>query len=52
MNELLRLWFALLVAIALAAWAEEIDSGGVKIHYLVEGRGEPVILILGFLATH
>jgi pimeloyl-ACP methyl ester carboxylesterase len=30
--------------------AEErsFDSGGVKIHYLVEGRGEPVLLIHGF----
>jgi pimeloyl-ACP methyl ester carboxylesterase len=24
------------------------DSGGVKIHYLVEGKGEPVLLIHGF----
>jgi pimeloyl-ACP methyl ester carboxylesterase len=30
--------------------AEEgsFDSGGVKIHYLVQGRGEPVLLIHGF----
>jgi pimeloyl-ACP methyl ester carboxylesterase len=47
------------IALALACWllvlpgrgrAEEgyFDSGGVKIHYLVEGRGEPVLLIHGF----
>ena len=26
------------------------DSGGVKIHYIVEGQGEPVVLIHGFTA--
>ena len=51
MNKLLQLWFALLVTLAPAAWAEEFDSGGVKIHYLVEGTGEPVILIHGLLAN-
>ena len=51
MNKLLQLWFALLVALAPAAWAEEFDSGGVKIHYLVEGKGEPVILIHGLMAN-
>jgi len=51
MNMALQLWFALLVAVASAAWAEEFDSGGVKIHYLVEGRGEPVVLIHGLLAS-
>ena len=51
MNKLLQLWFALLATMAPAAWAEEFDSGGVKIHYLVEGTGEPVILIHGLLAN-
>jgi len=27
------------------------DSGGVKIHYIVEGKGEPVILVHGFAAN-
>ncbi len=27
------------------------DSGGVKIHYIVEGQGEPVILIHGYAAS-
>src|SRR5258708_30620817 len=27
------------------------DSDGVKIHYIVEGKGEPVILIHGFAAS-
>jgi pimeloyl-ACP methyl ester carboxylesterase len=33
--------------------AEEhsFDSGGVKIHYLIEGKGEPVLLIHGFAAN-
>ena len=51
MNKLLQLWFAILLALAPAAWAEEFDSGGVKIHYQVEGKGEPVILIHGLMAN-
>lgn len=33
-------------------WAEDqsFDSKGVKIHYIVEGQGEPVVLIHGFTA--
>jgi pimeloyl-ACP methyl ester carboxylesterase len=31
-----------------AVRAEEFDSNGVKVHYFVEGKGEPVILIHGF----
>ncbi len=27
------------------------DSNGVKIHYWVEGKGEPVVLVHGFIAT-
>jgi hypothetical protein len=30
-----------------SAAAEEFDSKGVKIHYLVEGKGDPVVLIHG-----
>lgn len=33
------------------ASAETFDSKGVKIHYLVQGKGEPVILIHGFLSS-
>jgi pimeloyl-ACP methyl ester carboxylesterase len=40
------------VGIAGAGRAEELyfDSGGVKIHYTDEGKGEPVLLIHGFAA--
>ena len=31
--------------------ADEFTSDGVKIHYLIEGKGEPVILIHGLYAT-
>lgn len=43
------LWGCLIV-IASSARAEEghFDSGGVKLHYVVEGQGEPVLLIHGF----
>jgi pimeloyl-ACP methyl ester carboxylesterase len=39
-----------LFVVAGAGRAEEgsFDSGGVKIHYFVEGKGEPVLLIHGF----
>ncbi len=30
-----------------SAQAEEFDSAGVKIHYVVQGKGEPVVLIHG-----
>lgn len=32
----------------LRAQEQSFDSGGVKIHYAVEGKGEPVLLIHGF----
>jgi pimeloyl-ACP methyl ester carboxylesterase len=46
----LTLLCGLLVLPSVACGAEEksFDSNGVKIHYLVEGRGEPVLLIHGF----
>ena len=31
--------------------AEEFDSKGVKIHYAVEGKGEPVVLIHGLTSS-
>lgn len=43
-----------LVALASSAFALEdktFDSGGVKIHYIIEGQGEPVILVHGFTAS-
>ncbi len=42
-----------LLLVAGVGRAEESDflSGGVKIHYRVEGQGEPVLLIHGFAAT-
>jgi pimeloyl-ACP methyl ester carboxylesterase len=52
-TKALLLWLALLVAVAPHSWAKEFnfDSDGVKIHYLVEGKGEPVILIHGLLVN-
>jgi pimeloyl-ACP methyl ester carboxylesterase len=43
---------SLLVAVPSSLRAEDqfFDSNGVKIHYIVEGRGEPVVLIHGFTA--
>ena len=31
--------------------ADEFDSGGVKIHYSSEGKGDPVILIHGLFSS-
>jgi pimeloyl-ACP methyl ester carboxylesterase len=42
---------ALLFAAAQAAEDQYFDSDGVKIHYVVEGQGEPVILVHGFTAS-
>jgi pimeloyl-ACP methyl ester carboxylesterase len=41
----------LLVAVARAAEDQYFDSNGVKIHYVVEGQGEPVVLVHGFSAN-
>src|SRR5262245_6822113 len=49
----LVLGFSLLLAMPLRLRAEEqffFDSNGVKIHYITEGKGEPVVLIHGFAA--
>jgi pimeloyl-ACP methyl ester carboxylesterase len=42
-----------LVASAAVAAAEDkfFDSNGVKIHYVIEGQGEPVVLIHGFTGS-
>ncbi len=42
---------ALAATTARAAEDHYFDSDGVKIHYVVEGEGEPVILIHGFTAS-
>ncbi|HYF47822.1 MAG TPA: alpha/beta hydrolase [Planctomycetota bacterium] len=34
-----------------ALHAETLNAKGVKIHYIVEGKGEPVVLIHGFLSS-
>jgi pimeloyl-ACP methyl ester carboxylesterase len=51
--RLLFLAVALVVRVGPAGGAEEhsFDSNGVAIHYLVEGEGEPVVLIHGFAAN-
>lgn len=42
-----------LVVLAPALWAEDLffDSNGVKIHFRMEGKGEPVVLIHGLMGT-
>lgn len=43
---------ALVLALAVSpAAADDFDSAGVKIHYTVEGKGEPVLLIHGLHAS-
>ncbi len=42
---------ALMVRVANAAEDQFFDSNGVKIRYIVEGQGEPVVLIHGFTAN-
>jgi pimeloyl-ACP methyl ester carboxylesterase len=44
-------WFALFAPACLRAEDRFFDSNGVKIHYVVEGHGEPVVLIHGFAAN-
>jgi len=43
--------FLFLVGSDVTAEEKSFDSGGVKIHYLDEGKGEPVVLIHGFLVN-
>ncbi len=42
---------ALVVASARAAEDKFFDSNGVKIHYIIEGEGQPVVLVHGFTAS-
>jgi pimeloyl-ACP methyl ester carboxylesterase len=42
--------FVLTAAAASPAEQQFFDSSGVKIHYIIEGKGEPVVLIHGFTA--
>lgn len=49
-----RISFPFIVAMLLAGavgLADEFDSAGVKIHYTLEGKGEPVILIHGLYSS-
>lgn len=50
-----RLLVSTLLALALVAprgaRADEFDSQGVKIHYVVEGQGEPVVLVHGLYSS-
>lgn len=43
--------FMLILALASIAQADEFDSDGVKIHYIDEGEGEPVVLVHGFASS-
>ncbi|MBI3839174.1 MAG: alpha/beta hydrolase [Planctomycetia bacterium] len=47
----LSLCALLLTTACTFALDEFFDSNGVKIHYIVEGQGEPVVLIHGFTAS-
>ncbi len=51
MKKVLRLCLALLLALLAPARADDFDSAGVKLHYLLQGRGDPVILIHGLMAS-
>lgn len=48
---ILRFCLVLLIIAASPAWAEDFDSAGVKIHCLIQSKGEPVILIHGLMAS-
>ena len=50
MNRFMQ-FVASMAAGAAAAFAGEFDSNGVKIHYQMQGQGEPVILIHGLTAN-
>lgn len=42
---------ALVGGLGLAVCADEFNSDGVRIHYVVEGKGEPLILIHGLYSS-
>lgn len=44
-------WAALFLGGVMAARADDFDSAGVRIHYTVQGRGEPVILVHGLYSS-
>jgi pimeloyl-ACP methyl ester carboxylesterase len=46
-----KIFLAAALFFAGPALADTFDSDGVQIHYLVKGRGEPVILIHGLMAS-
>lgn len=43
-------WIALILS-GMRLFADEFDSAGVKIHYTVQGQGDPVILIHGLYSS-
>jgi pimeloyl-ACP methyl ester carboxylesterase len=47
-RAVLAVVYTFLCAVAAAADSQFLESNGVKIHYTVEGKGEPVVLIHGF----
>ena len=53
----MRIWLASLTCSVVASggtaplYAEEFTSNGVKIHYVVKGQGEPVILVHGLYSS-
>ncbi|MEA3213705.1 MAG: hypothetical protein QOE70_6762 [Chthoniobacter sp.] len=51
MNKLFSLAATIVVFTGAHLFADDFDSAGVKIHYTVQGRGEPVILIHGLFAN-
>ncbi len=52
-RNLAVLFMCLLIPVAAARGDEGyFDSNGVKIHYVVQGKGEPVLLIHGFCANY
>src|ERR1044071_7278364 len=51
MKRFLALGAVLSLAGTASLSAAEFDSGGVKIHYVVEGQGDPVILIHGLYSS-
>ena len=50
-RTILALCLSLFVAFVLRAEDRFFDSDGIRIHYTIEGQGEPLILIHGFSAS-
>lgn len=51
MKNPVLLSFVILLACMAGVCADDFDSAGVKIHYTVTGRGEPVILVHGLYSS-